>query len=117
MIKKYKLDDTIKPFISNRDNWHTDEMPLDWWNSRNIKINALIEVNETIQLQRHTQGEDDRSFLSKVTGGNFTTDEVNICEQALNGELYTTDEVLKVVHNYSNATINLDFINYTLLNR
>jgi hypothetical protein len=114
-MKKYRLKEEakekLKPFLGTIE--LTYEMPLsDWHNKFNVFSEQfftceLEEVEERIELMINKPLDDNFYNLRKVNGDDFTDQEKELCEKALNGELFTKDDMEAFV-NYSRRVDNIN---------
>ena len=89
-MKKYRLKEKYKPAFQST--YHDAELTHDAWNSNGVTFEALEEVEERIELVLYENSVGAKNvFLSKSTRNNlqFTDQEKELCEKALNRELIT----------------------------
>jgi len=112
-MKKYRLKEEAKKFLTDNLNAHIGEViqTLEDWESVNFCIEALEEVEDRIELEfmYSEDGENkDKRWLSKCGESSecfkngFTDQEKELCEKALNGELFTKDDLYQFSQNCLN---------------
>ncbi len=93
-MKKYKLKEEAKRFLTDKLNVQIGEViqTLEDWEKVNFCIEALEEVPQRIKL--YGQLEDGYCrYLRKKDATHFTDKQRIICEKAINGELFTKDDM------------------------
>ena len=105
-MKKYRLKEEVKNQLKSlfTDKFLNKEQSLEEWkNDYFIMNNKLEEVEEKIKLMINKPLDDSCCNLRKVNGDDFTEQEKELCEKALNGELFTKDDIenpITVIHSF-----------------
>jgi hypothetical protein len=94
--KLYRLKEKAKQFVSSY--YHERVEPMGFWHNHTAGMcEHLEEVPQRVELELDGTPRNEDCYLVK-TGINitFTEEERLLCEQALNGKLYTLNEIIKI---------------------
>jgi hypothetical protein len=99
-MKKYRLKEEVKEyvpqFLHNLELTH--EHWIAKWNAENVRnLKALEEVPQRVELRIHPIETDNCHTWLQKTKGNFTDQEKDLCEKALNGETYDFNTVASFI--------------------
>jgi hypothetical protein len=115
-MKKYRLKESHQKYINEVTglNLKFGEMPLEEWNLAGYNIQALEEVLSRIELKIFDSDFVICSNMLCKHNGNFTDQEKDLCEKALNGELHEDITVYDFIEHhvncdYSYASFLVDF--------
>jgi hypothetical protein len=101
-MKKYRLKEEVKKFIGVP--YPEAINTLEYWDKCYVKLEALEEVPSRIELSRNPV---DGYLINRVDGEIISDQEKDLCEKALNGELFTKDDMEAFV-NYSRRVDNIN---------
>lgn len=91
-MKKYRLKEEVKKYFKERF-WDREER-FEWWqNNSGAGSSSIEEVEERIGLMINRPIDDSCWNLRKINGDDFTDQEKELCEKALNGELLDIDSL------------------------
>lgn len=105
-MKKYRLKEEVKKYFTNLEEEVDSEQ---WWLDTGFTLEALEEVKppriELIRIDHPIDvpigdGKTRREFkigLSKFSNSDISKEEMDLCEKALNGELYSEFHLLACV--------------------
>lgn len=90
-MKRYKLKEKYKPAFQTT--YHDAVLTYGGWNSNGVTFEALEEVEIRIELELRTCPKYGIDVMNKTEEDPFTDQEKELCEKALNGELFTKDDL------------------------
>jgi len=110
-MKKYRLKEEVKKYFNIKESFLDAEHSEDRWHYEGVSSEALEEVPQRIELNTCGIGSSISMFnLQKKCGNEWTDQEKDLCEKALNGELLDIDSIsdrdfLNWYHSYCELNI------------
>ena len=91
MEKKYRIKEEVKKYFSN--GYHDISLTLIEWQIFNVELEALEEEETRVELNIN---EDYKHLLHKKSAVDFSDEEKDLCEKALNGELFELKNIINL---------------------